>query len=268
MSALTAAAIQTAPIFGDVSGNVARALARVPADCRLAVLPELCTTGYQFASRDEAIALAEPVPAGPACQAFRDFAARRDTTLVAGLAELARDADGRERVFNSAALFRPDGTWAVYRKVHLFLDEKDLFAPGDRGFPVFPACGTTVGLMICFDWLFPEAARTLALAGATLLCHPANLVLPHCPEAMITRCLENRVFAVTANRVGVEHRAREELRFIGLSQIVSPRGERLACCDGVAEGAAVALIDPDATDKQITPRNDVLADRRPQAYRL
>lgn len=268
MSAITVAAIQTAPVFGDAAGNARRALALVPPDCDLAVLPELSTTGYQFVSRDEARALAEPVPDGPACGLFRQFAAAHRVTVVAGLAELARGSDGHERVYNSAALFRPDGSWEVYRKVHLFLDERDLFAPGDRGFPVFPACGTRVGLMICFDWIFPEAARTLALAGATVLCHPANLVLPYCPDAMITRCLENRVFAVTANRVGAERRTAEELRFIGLSQVVSPRGARLARGDEAGEGAAAAVIDPAEADKRITPRNDVFADRRPDAYRL
>ena len=132
----------------------------------------------------------------------------------------------------------------------------------------FPACGTTIGLLICFDWIFPEAARTLALAGATLLCHPSNLVLPHCPDAMITRCLENRVFAVTANRVGEERRGVTPLRFIGLSQVVSPRGERLARCGAVDEGAATAVIDPGAFDKRLTPRNDLWEDRRPDIYRL
>jgi predicted amidohydrolase len=203
MSAIIVAAVQTAPVFGDVTGNVERALALVPDACDLAVLPELCTTGYQFVSRAEARSLAETVPDGPTCARLRAFAAARGTHVVAGLAERHG-----EQVFNSAVLFRPDGGWGLYRKVHLFWEEKMLFDAGDRGFPVFAAAGATVGLMICFDWIFPEAARSLALAGATLICHPSNLVLPHCPDAMITRCLENRVFAVTANRVGAENRPR------------------------------------------------------------
>ncbi|MHB8080428.1 MAG: nitrilase-related carbon-nitrogen hydrolase [Candidatus Krumholzibacteriia bacterium] len=262
MSAITVAVVQTAPVFGDVSGNVARALARVPPACDLAVLPELCTTGYQFGSRAEARALAEPVPDGPVCAQLRAFAAARGTHVVAGLAE----RDG-ERLYNSAVLFRPDGGWGLYRKVHLFWEEKTLFDPGDRGFPVFAAAGATIGLMICFDWIFPEAARSLALAGADLICHPANLVLPHCPDAMLTRSLENRVFTITANRVGEENRTGTPLRFIGLSQIVSPLGERLARLEATAEGTAVAVIDPATVDRRLTPRNDLFADRRPEMYR-
>lgn len=279
---LTVAAVQTAPLFGEVERNIEAALALVPPGCDLAVLPELCATGYQFACRDEARALAEPVPGGPSCRRLLDFARRSGTTLVAGLAERAPagrrgggagggggDAGtGDERIYNSAVLCRPDGSWGVYRKVHLFWDEKALFDPGDLGFPVFPGCGTTLGLMVCFDWIFPEAARTLALAGAAVVCHPSNLVLPYCPEAMITRCLENRVFAVTANRVGEENRTGTPLRFIGRSQVVSPRGERLAVCGDAEPGAAVAVVDLAAADKRITPRNDLFADRRPQAYRL
>ena len=51
-----------------------------------------------------------------------------------------------------------------------------------------------IGMMICFDWIFPEVARSLALKGAEIICHPSNLVLPHCPKAMKIRSLENRVF--------------------------------------------------------------------------
>jgi predicted amidohydrolase len=281
-SVLTVAAVQTAPAFGEAACNVEAALALVPPGCDLAVLPELCATGYQFASRDEALALAEPVPEGPSCRRLLDFARRSGTTLVAGLAESvpasrrgggdaggeAGTGGGAGRIYNSAVLCRPDGSWGVYRKVHLFWDEKSLFDAGDLGFPVFPGCGTTLGLMVCFDWIFPEAARTLALAGAAVVCHPSNLVLPHCPDAMITRCLENRVFAVTANRVGEENRTGKPLRFIGRSQVVSPRGERLAACGDAGSGAAVAAIDLAVADKRITPRNDLFADRRPRAYRL
>jgi predicted amidohydrolase len=267
MSELTVAAVQTDPAFGDVAGNLAAALALVPPGCDLAVLPELCTTGYQFVSREEALSLAEPVPDGPSCRRLLAFAAEHRVTIVAGLAELAKSGEGA-RCYNSAVLCRPDGSCGLYRKVHLFWDEKSWFAPGDLGLPVFRACGTTLGLMICFDWIFPEAARSLALAGAAVICHPSNLVLPHCPDAMITRCLENRVFAITANRVGQESRAGQTLRFIGQSQVVSPRGELLAACAGSGAGAAIARIDPATIDKRVTPRNDLFADRRPESYRL
>jgi predicted amidohydrolase len=136
----------------------------------------------------------------------------------------------------------------------------------DQGFSVVDHGGVRLGLMICFDWIFPETARSLALAGAQIICHPANLLLPHCPQAMITRCLENRVFAVTANRVGTEARAGQEIKFIGRSQVVSPRGEVLVRASE-EEMLQIIEIDPTAADdKLITPANHVLLDRRPEFY--
>ncbi len=267
MKSLTVAAIQTHPEFGNVAANVETALDLVPAECDLAVLPELFSTGYQFRSPEEAFALAEDLtgdPAGgPACRALTDLAAATGTTLVAGLVEKAGD-----RLFNSSVLVRPDGTRDLYRKVHLFMDEKSIFTPGDRGFPVFKACGTTLGMMICFDWIFPEAARSLALAGAEIICHPSNLLLPWCQAAMVTRCQENMVVGVTSNRVGTENRTGTELIFSGRSQVMSRMGDRLAGLDKDEVGVAVAKVQIIEKDKLFTASNDLWGDRRPEAYRL
>ena len=108
-----------------------------------------------------------------------------------------------------------------------FYNEKLWFAPGNRPLEVYTIGTVTIGIMICFDWFFPEVARALAVKGADILCHPANLVLPYCPQAMITRCIENRVFAITANRIGTERRTEESLSFIGTSQILGTKGEIL-----------------------------------------
>lgn len=261
MPVIEAAVVQTEPVFGAVVANVEQALALVPAGCQLAVLPELCATGYQFQSRQELHDLAEPVPDGPTCSRLRDHARRHGVVLVAGLAE--RDGP---RLFNSAVLVRPDGTVERYRKMHLFWDEKLVFDPGDLGFPVFAACGTTIGMMVCFDWLFPEACGTLARRGATIVCHPSNLVLPHCPDAMPVRALENRVFTLTANRVGVEQRSRQRLRFIGRSTIASPRAEKLVVLSHDRAEAGSAALDLDRCDPWLTPRNHVVEDRRPEFY--
>ena len=263
MTPLKVAAVQTRPEFGAVSANLEAALALVPADVELAVLPELCATGYQFRDRDELAALAEPLD-GPVCRRLLAFAADTGTTLCAGHAERAG-----ARLFNSAVLARPDGTLEVFRKIHLFWNERNLFDAGDLGFPVFAACGTTVGMMVCYDWVYPESARTLALRGAAVLLHPSNLVLPFCPDAMITRCLENRVFALTANRVGIEERvAGARLEFIGTSQVCGPLGAPLARLGATETGAAVAVLDLATADKRITPLNDLWADRRPDQYSL
>ena len=258
--------LQFAPAWGDKQGNLERVAAGLRGcGADLVVLPELCTTGYQLTAA-EARALAEPFPGGPSADALAGIARAERLHLVAGVAE--QDGDGR--VFNSAVLFGPDGHLGTYRKTHLFADEQDVFAPGDTGFRVFEAAGCKVGLMVCFDWLFPEAARSLALAGAQLLAHPSNLVLPWCQRAMPVRCLENGVFAVTANRTGAEARlaGRGELRFTGGSQVVDPRGGLLRAAGADEERLGLVEIDPGrALDKWITARNHALDDRRPELYR-
>jgi predicted amidohydrolase len=123
-------------------------------------------------------------------------------------------------------------------------------------------------MMICFDWAFPEVARTLALEGADLIAHPSNLVLDLCQRAMFARCVENRVFAVTANRHGEERRPEGRLRFTGRSQVVGPDGSLLRRAPTRRDELFLGEIDPKrARDKKITPGNDVLRDRRPGFYR-
>ena len=121
--------------------------------------------------------------------------------------------------------------------------------------------------MICFDWIFPEVARVLALQGADLICHPSNLVLQHCQKAMLTRSLENSVYSVTANRTGKEIRPRGELSFTGNSQIVGPKGNIMAQSNSQEDEVVVQEIDlAIARDKSITENNDLLGDRRPEFY--
>jgi 5-aminopentanamidase len=255
--------LQFTPEFGDVEGNLGRIEALVDGvDADLIVLPELAVTGYAFADPAELRALAEP-GGGAVERRLQALAAARDVNLAVGVAE----RDG-ERVYNAAILVGPAGCLGRYRKVHLFQRERELFEPGDVGFPVWDLGFARVGMMVCFDWLFPEAARSLALGGADLIAHPANLVLPHCQGVMPTRCLENRVFAVTANRGGRERRAGQDLTFTGRSQVVAPDGRVLVAEGGSDDQLRVIELDPAAArDKWITPANHALDDRRPQQYR-
>ena len=118
-----------------------------------------------------------------------------------------------------------DGIAGHYRKLHLFVNEKDIFEPGDLGLPVFDRPYGRVGMQVCFDWAFPEAWRVLALKGADVICHPANLVLPGLAQsALPIYALTNRVFIATANRVGTEG----ELTFTGTSLIADPGGRVLS----------------------------------------
>jgi 5-aminopentanamidase len=255
------AVVQTNPVFGEVRANVRDAVSLMEsASADLYILPELCTTGYNFLSADEAASLAEPVD-GYASAEFVKFAAGRGCHVVFGLAERG------DRIYNSALLVGPGGIVSAYRKVHLFFREKLCFSPGNLGFPVADIPGCRIGLMICFDWIFPESARTLALAGAQIIAHPSNLVTPYCPDAMVTRCLENRVFSVTANRVGRENRGGADLTFIGLSEIVAPNGKILTRRDAMSPGITVADISPgDASEKRFNEFNELFNDRRADQY--
>jgi predicted amidohydrolase len=121
--------------------------------------------------------------------------------------------------------------------------------------------------MICFDWFFPESARILALKGADIICHCANLVLPFCQDGMITRCLENRVFAVTANRTGNENRGEKYLAYTGRSQITGPEGNLLYRASAGADEIGVADIDVRlARNKRLNVYNHLLNNRRTDMY--
>jgi predicted amidohydrolase len=254
--------LQFAPAFGLKNANherVAGFISEVKAD--LIVLPELFSTGYLFESKDELRELAEDQ--GGESQTFlEELSGDSGIALVASIAERAG-----EDCYNTCLLCVGGETRARYRKIHLFDREKELFAQGDLPFPVYNLGAARVGLMVCFDWIFPESARLLALKGAQIICHPSNLVLPYCPRAMITRCIENGVFAITTNRVGTESRAGLELTYIGLSQVVAPRGEILVRADDHEEDLRVIEINPALADnKMVTARNDLLKDRRPEFY--
>ncbi len=266
--------LQFAPRQGDVRANldhVARALRGANAD--LIVLPELCTTGYLFASRSDVTKLSEPVPAGRTCETMAALSRDAKTAVVWGMPEAAG-----ERIFNSAVMVTPQGEFHVYHKAHLFVDEKDLFDRGDSPFPVFDVCfpsplgrgkgeGAKLGLLVCFDHFFPEAARSLALRGAQVICHPSNLVLEYAHTNSITRAVENRVFWILANRTGSETLGDKTLAFNGRSQIVGPDGRLLGRAGPDSDELVIVEIDPaEALDKKVTPRNDLFLDRRTDLY--
>ncbi|KAB2834520.1 MAG: acyltransferase [Candidatus Brocadia sp.] len=257
--------LQTSPLFGKKDENLDKVTVTIQSlNADLLVLPELCNTGYQFISREEVLALAESVPEGQTTRALVKLSKEKGMYLVAGLAERENG-----RCYNSSILVGPHGFIGCYRKLHLFSHEKQWFEPGNRDLEVYDIEKAKVGIMICFDWFFPEVARHLAVKGADIICHPANLVLPYCPQAMITRCIENRVFAITANRIGTEARSEEALTFIGTSQIVGIKGDVLCRASSDRDEAVIVEIDPKiARDKNVTPMNHLLNDRRFQIMSL
>ena len=258
---------QLAPQFGEVKKNIERIEKRLhQINEALIVLPELFNTGYQFTSREELSSLAEDIPNGFTVRRLAELARNNDLHIVAGIAERKGD-----NFYNSAVLIGPHGYIAHYRKVHLFMEEKQWFTPGTKGWEVYDIGPAKIGLMICFDWIFPEVARTLALKGAELICHPSNLITPFLGQrAMIVRAIENMVYTITCNRTGWEERGgKERLTFTGMSQVVNPHGEVLLTLKRDEEGIALVGIDPSiAQNKAYNTLNDLFQDRRTDIYAL
>jgi predicted amidohydrolase len=194
---------------------------------RLVVFPECALTGYCFESKPEAWPLSETVP-GPSTELLAQECRAANVWAVVGMLE-ARPADGA--LFNACVLIGPRGVAAVYRKIHLpFLGVDRFTTPGDQPFAVHDLGGLRLGMTICYDGSFPEAARCLMLQGADLVVLPTNWPAGALTTAKIlipARALENHIYFAAVNRVGEER----GFRFIGLSRIVDCRGQPLAASD-------------------------------------
>jgi len=253
--------IQFHPSLGDLQGNAVKVAALLtnlpPAD--LVVLPELSNSGYRFTGREHAFSLAEDPRKSPFVDALITFAAERRCHIVVGMNELHG-----KRIYNTSLLIGQKGIMGKYRKIHLFVDEKDWFTPGDQGLRVFDVGTYRVGMLVCFDWMFPEAWRILALKGADVICHPSNLVLPFARQAVPVHGLINRTFNITANRTGTEG----DLTFTGGSFISDPLGRILVQATTDQEEIHVEELDLNlARNKMITARNHAFDDRVPGAYK-
>lgn len=226
----------------------------------LVVLPELANSGYLFEDAQQAKDTSETLD-GPFCTMLAQWCARTNTTCAAGFNE--RDGS---LIYNSSVLISPGGVEGVYRKIHLFNREKLFFQPGNLGVPVFEIKGARLAMLVCFDWIFPEVWRLAALKGADIVCHPSNLVLPGLAQRGVpAHSLMNRIFCITANRIGREG----PNEYTGRSIITDARGNVIKEGPAAKAEAGMAEIDiKEARDKQITERNHLLADRRPKEYRM
>jgi len=245
--------LQFAPVRLDIEGNLERITAQLEGvRDALVVTPELALSGYLFRNRKELASAALKVD-DPRLDGFFERLRVNRLRVALGMAESTEDGP-----YNSLMLAGPSGPLAVYRKIHLFDREKRFFRPGASPPPVVEEAGARIGLMICWDWYFPETARALARRGAQVIAHAANLSLPWCMDAMRTRSLENRVFTVTANRTGTEEVSGVKQEYYGRSQVVDTRGGRLLAVGGEeVEGVHTVEIDPaEADDKTMTPRNE------------
>lgn len=264
------AGVQMDIVFNDVDENLGKIVEKIhethACGVELTVFPECSATGYCFESLTEAMSIAEPIP-GPTTQRIQATCAELGCHVVFGMLE----AD-EEQIFNAAVLVGPDGFAGCYRKVHLpFVGIDRLAAYGDRPFAVHQVGDTKVGMNICYDIGFPEAARILALQGAELIALPTNW--PPGAECMAayaanTRAMENAVYYIAVNRVGTER----GFRFIGQSRICDPDGRTISEANEKDETIIYADIDPkQARQKHLirvpgTHEIDRFADRRPEMY--
>ncbi len=264
------AGVQMDVMLGDVPGNLARIADRfqeaTQAGAKLVVFPECSLTGYCFRDLEEARPFAQTIP-GPATENLSELCAHAEALAVFGLLE----TDGRN-IYNAAVLVGPGGVIGSYRKIHLpYLGVDKFVSFGDRPFAVHAAGELNLGMNICYDAAFPEAARSLALQGADLIALPTNwppgaeCVSAH---AINTRAMENGVYFLAVNRVGQER----GFAFIGGSRICGPDGSTLAGADHQEEAILYADIDPARARQKTAVRKpgehaiDRLADRRPEMY--
>ena len=256
--------VQNSPIFGEKEKNftqIEKLTDNIEAD--LIVLPELFATGYTFISKEEAQNMAEKAN-GDTSIFLQQISHKTGAIIVGGFVE----KDGSE-IYNSSMMIFKEKIIGTYKKIHLYNKEKIWFSPGNKQFKVYEVNNVKIGIMICFDWIFPESTRSLALLGADIIAHSANLVLPHCQNAMKTRCLENHVFAITANRIGTEERGKDKFIFTGASQITAFDGEVLSSAP--VNEVFVDIVDIDinaARNKSLNEFNNLFKDRRQELYKL
>lgn len=272
-SPIRVACLQMEPKIGEREANIADSVARIDAaaaqGARLMVLPELCSTGYIFETREEAFRLAEEIPTGPASRAWIDAASRHRCWIVAGISEKVG-----HRLYNSAVLIGPEGYIGTFRKMHLWEADSLFFEPGDLGYPVFATPIGRIGVLICYDGWFPETWRLCALQGADIVCVPTNWV-PVPGQAsdqfamanilVMAAAHSNSMFIAAADRVGIERGQ----PFLGRSLIVSHTGVPVA---GPASETKTETLLADLNLSEARRKrnwndfNQILRDRRTDTY--
>jgi len=259
-NSIKAGFLQFEPILGDPNGNILKiaSLIEKAKDADLVVIPELANSGYNFESKAQAIELAESDKNSPFIKFLTKQAKKLNLHIVSGFHEIEGGL-----LFNSSVLVNGKGVIGKYRKIHLFMNEFDFFEKGNLGLPVFDIGKCRIGMLICFDWVFPEVWRILALKRADIICHPSNLVLPYAQQAVPVHGMINKTFNITANRYGTER----DVTFSGKSIISNPTGETLAIAASKKDEVSIVEMDINhARNKKITDRNHVINDRFPKDY--
>lgn len=250
---------------------------------KVILLPELFETPYFCQQRNyEFYYYAEATQDNPAVKKFMQVARETGTVIPVSFYEKYGNT-----FFNSIAMIDSDGSlMGVYRKSHIpddhFYQEKFYFTPGDTGFKVWKTRYGNIGVGICWDQWFPEAARCMALMGADMLLYPTAIgsepilecdSMPHWRRAMQGHSASNLIPVIAANRIGTEEVIPSEdnqyqessLTFYGSSFITDATGEIMAEADRETEMIITSVIDTEA-NREFRQSWGVFRDRRPELY--
>ena len=250
---------------------------------QIILLPELFETEYFCQERNyEYYNLATPTQENPAIKHFTEVAKELQVVLPISFFEKAGNT-----TFNTIAIIDADGTLlGTYRKAHIpddhYYQEKFYFSPGDTGFKVWDTAYGTIGVGICWDQWFPEAARCMALMGAELLFYPTAIgsepilecdSMPHWRRVMQGHSAANIIPVIAANRIGTETvipseangKQASSLTFYGSSFITNETGEIVEESGRVSEGILLSEIDLDAI-REMRSSWGLFRDRRPELY--
>ncbi len=258
-------------VFNDPIANATRVCSTLEnlsdKEVQLAVFPECFLTGYCVSSAQQARSIAISETDHPAHRQIQDTVDATGIVAVVGFAGIGDD----DKLYNCAGLYEPNNPMRHYRKAHLLCLGYDRFDnPGNELEPFDTSVGR-IGILICYDMRAPEAARTLMLKGAEIICLPTNWPVGAETSAQhisIARAAENRVFMATADRVGTENGS----SFIGHSRIIAPSGKVLDAADHTDEAIVMADCDlSQARQKHVINipgeyELDVVAGRRPELY--
>jgi N-carbamoylputrescine amidase len=277
---VTVAALQTA-LSDDVAQNVERVTALVRAAAGKGaqiILPSELFEGHYFCrTQDEAdFGGAHPADNHPTLRHFQKLAAELGVVIPVSFFEAA----GPEH-YNSIKVFDADGAdLGLYRKSHIpdgpGYQEKFFFKPGNTGFKTFATKFGTIGVAICWDQWFPEAARAMTLAGADVLFYPTAIgTEPEEPgldsrdswqRVMIGHAVANAVGVVAANRIGKEGDGASSITFYGSSFVADARGDKIAELGRDEGGIAIATLDLEQI-KRVRASMGFFRDRRPSLYK-
>lgn len=250
---------QFSPYHGKKNKNIEKIIDIIKkSKAELIVFPELATSGYLIPDKNFLKENSFSIPESREFEELFKVVKKTGTAAIIGFPEKFKD-----KFYNSALYILPNGKFGVYRKIHLFYKEKLFFEKGenpDSG--IFEYKGFRFGIIICYDWFFPEHIRYLAIKKKIhMVLHPANLILPWGQRAMRIRAIENRIFTLTCNRIGEEKYKNDHYIFTGKSQIVSPKGEIIVRATSKKESLRISKINlKEAEDKSLNRYNIIHED--------